>query len=105
MPGRIDWDITFIPSQGEIYAEVYDGNGGIVASKPISCKPPVNCPLSITDLPFAKYKVGLVSGGAHYYYIQGYGVIAAPNQVSQATQIELNEGNDRVEIDIYIDLS
>ena len=105
MPGRIDWDATFVPAEDNVFAEIYDGNGIVVLSDRIPCKPPVRCQFPMNNVEFAKYKAALAFGGDRYYYVAGQAVITVPNDDSSASLIDVNEENPIVSLSIYVDAS
>lgn len=91
MTGKIEWMASFIPTDAEPIAEIYDEGGKIMKQKPIPCRPPVNCPFIMDDVEFGTYRAGLAYDGNRYYYVQGQSEITAPNDLESASLINVSE--------------
>lgn len=91
MAGKIEWMASFIPSDAEPIAEIYDEKGNLKKQKPVTCRPPLNCPFIMDDVEFGTYKAALAYDGNRYYYVQGQSEITRPNALEDASLINVSE--------------
>ncbi len=105
MAGKINWDASFVPDSGDVYAEIYDDKGGVVLSTRVPCKPPINCQFPMEDVEYGQYRAGLALGGDRYYFVDGDQVITFPNQESGASTIVVSESNPTVSVAISVNLT
>ena len=94
MPGTVNWTATFVnqsDADQAAVAELYDEGGKVIMSRSIPCSPPILCPFPFNDVEFGTYTAAIAHGGDRYYYDQGQSIISVPNQVQNATPIELSK--------------
>jgi hypothetical protein len=91
MAGKIEWLASFAPTNAEPVAEIYDAEGKVASTKPVACRPPVNCPFIMADVSPGTYTAALTYGGSRYYYVEGQSVITTPNDAGSATAVEVTE--------------
>jgi len=104
MSGTVSWNATFVPGVGSIRAELYDGSGNTVRSSPVPCKPPVNCHFEFDGVENGTYLGALAVGNDRYYYVEGKSVITDANDLNSASQVEITDMDQEVEINIYVNL-
>ena len=104
MAGTINWNATFVPTIGDVYAEIYDGDGTVVLSKLIPCKPPVNCQFVMDNVETGEYKAALALEGDRYYYVEGQSIITKPNGLDHASTVEIGGQDQVVELSIYVNI-
>ena len=104
MAGTISWITSFVPAVENPNVEIYDGDGEIVQSVPVPCKPPMNCAVVMNNVPAGEYTGGLAVGNDRYYYVEGQSIIAKANDLDHASTIEITEMDQEVNINIYVNL-